>query len=64
MEEPVENEKESEELQVYAWRIEQLAKLGLPSLIADRVANDVDWHDVARLVDRGCPLDLAVEIAR
>jgi hypothetical protein len=64
MEEPFENEKESEELQVYAWRIEQLAKLGLPSLIADRVANDVDWHDVARLVDRGCPLDLAVEIAR
>jgi hypothetical protein len=64
MEEPIEIENESEEVRVYAWRIEQLGKLGLSSLIADAVANVVDWHEVARLVDKGCPPELAVEIAR
>jgi len=64
MQEPIEIEHESEEVRVYAWRIEQLGKLGLSSLIADAVANVVDWHEVARLVDRGCPPELAVEIAR
>ena len=64
MEAPVEIQEESEEVRVYAWRIEQLGKLGLSSVIADAVANLVDWHDVARLVDQGCPPELAVEIAR
>jgi hypothetical protein len=58
------SENETEELQIYAWRIEQLWRLGLPSAIADEVVNVVDWHDVARLVDRGCPPELALEIAR
>ena len=60
----IEIEKESEEIRVYAWRVEQLAKLGLSSVIADVVANCVDWHEVARLVQKGCPPDLALEIAR
>jgi hypothetical protein len=60
----IEIEKESEELRVYAWRVEQLAKLGLSSMIADAVANLVDWHEVARLVQKGCPPELALEIAR
>ena len=60
----IESTKESEETRVYAWRIEQLAKLGLPTLIADAVASLVDWHDVARLVEKGCPPELALEIAR
>jgi len=66
MEEPIdiEIEKESEEVRVNAWRVEQLGKLGLSSAIADAVANVVDWHDVARLVERGCPPELALEIAR
>ena len=64
MEELVEIEKESEEVRVYAWRIEQLGKLGLSSVIADAVADVVDWHDVARLVAKVCPPELAVEIAR
>jgi hypothetical protein len=64
MEEPFEFEQECEEVRVYAWRIEQLGRLGLSSVIADAVANVVDWHEVARLVDRGCPPELAVEIAR
>jgi hypothetical protein len=66
MEEPIdiEIEKESEEVRVYAWRVEQLGKLGLSTLIADAVANLVDWHEVARLVQKGCPPELALEIAR
>jgi hypothetical protein len=66
MEEPtdVAIDKESEEIRVYAWRVEQLAKLGLSTVIADVVANVVDWHEVARLVEKGCPPELALEIAR
>jgi hypothetical protein len=60
----IEIEKESEETRVYAWRVEQLAKLGLSTVIANAFATFVDWHDVARLVERGCPPDLALEIAR
>ena len=60
----IEIEKESEEIRVYAWRVEQLAKLGLSTVIADVVANCVDWHEVARLVQKGCPPELALEIAR
>ena len=60
----IEIEKESEELQVYRWRIEQLEKLGVSSLIADAVANLVDWHEVARLVHEGCQPELALAIAR
>ena len=60
----IESAKESEETRIYAWRVEQLAKLGLSTVIADAVANLVDWHEVARLVQRGCPPELALEIAR
>jgi hypothetical protein len=59
----IEIERESEEGRVYAWRVEQLANLGLSTTIADAVATIVDWHDVARLVQRGCPPELALEIA-
>jgi hypothetical protein len=38
--------------------------LGLSTLIADAVATSVDWHEVARLVEKGCPTELALEIAR
>ena len=65
MEELIDIEPEtSEEARVNAWRIEQLANLGLSTLIASAVATFVDWHDVARLVEKGCPPDLALEIAR
>jgi hypothetical protein len=60
----IEIEKESEEVRVNAWRVEQLAKLGLSTMIADAVATFVDWHEVARLVEKGCPPELALEIAR
>jgi hypothetical protein len=60
----IESAKECEETRVYAWRVEQLAKLGLSTIVADAVASFIDWHEVARLVQKGCPPELALEIAR
>jgi hypothetical protein len=47
---------------VHAWRVRQLARLGLAWPVAEAVADRVDWHDVAKLVQRGCPAALAVTI--
>jgi len=47
---------------VHAWRVSQLVRLGLASLVADAIADQVDWHEVAKLVRRGCPASLAVAI--
>ena len=58
------DETASEALVVRAWRAEQLCRLGLPYVIAEALADLVDWHAVAELVDRGCELGLAVEIVR
>jgi hypothetical protein len=33
-------------------------------MIASAVASVVDWHEIARLVERGCPPELALEIVR
>jgi hypothetical protein len=49
---------------VREWRAEQLEQLGLSRLIAQASAAIVDWHDVARLVARGCSPELALEIVR
>jgi hypothetical protein len=53
-----------EDLAVWQWRAQQLHSLGLSWLIAHAFAMVVDWHDVARLVDRGCSPELALEIVR
>jgi hypothetical protein len=47
---------------VHAWRVRQLTRLGLAPPVAEAVADQVDWHDVARLVRRGCPATLALAI--
>jgi hypothetical protein len=47
---------------VHAWRVSQLTRLGLDWSIAEAVADRVDWHAVAKLVRRGCPVSLAVAI--
>jgi hypothetical protein len=47
---------------VHAWRVSRLARLGLAWPVAEAVADRVDWHDVAKLVQRGCPAALAVAI--
>ncbi len=53
-----------EDTAVHAWRVTQLTRLGLSACIADTVADNVDWHDVARLVRLGCPASLAVAILK
>jgi hypothetical protein len=62
MNEPI--EMQSEEVRVHAWRVEQLGNLGLSTFIAEAAADFVDWHEIAPLVDKGCPPELALEIAR
>jgi predicted component of type VI protein secretion system len=57
-------EESEEEARTYAWRVEQLAGLGLSHVIASAVASFVDWHEIARLVERGCSPELALEIVR
>ena len=54
----------TETLVVREWRAEQLRRLGLPSVVADVFADDVDWHALSALIERGCPLGLALEIVR
>jgi hypothetical protein len=36
----------------------------LALFIAEAAADVVDWHELVALVDRGCPPELALEIAR
>lgn len=60
----IEIEESEEDARVYAWRVEKLSELGLSKVIASAVATFVDWHEIARLVDRGCSPELALEIVR
>ena len=60
----VETEESEVDGLVYEWRVEQLSGLGLSHVIASAVASFVDWHEIARLVERGCSPDLALEIVR
>ena len=52
-----------DDLLVHAWRVSQLRRLGVPELLAEVHADHVDWHQIARLVQRGCPARLAIRIA-
>jgi len=61
---PRQNAADHEDQRVYAWRVAQLVRLGVPWSLAQTVAAEVDWHQVARLVRRGCPPRLALEIVR
>jgi hypothetical protein len=47
---------------VHAWRVGRLTGLGVALLVAEAVADRVDWHEVATLVLRGCPASPAVAI--
>jgi hypothetical protein len=55
----VEREKQA----VHNWRVAQLRRLGVPGTLAEVHADRVDWHQIARLLERGCPLRLALRIA-
>jgi hypothetical protein len=49
---------------VHEWRVRQLTRQGIPWPLAQAVADHVDWHQVARLVQHGCPPLLALNIVR
>jgi hypothetical protein len=50
-------------LLVHDWRVSQLTRLGIPGPLAEVYADRIDWHQIARLVQRGCPPRLALRIA-
>jgi hypothetical protein len=54
---------DGEELLVHNWRVDRLTRLGVPGSLAEVYADRLDWHQVARLVQRGCPPRLALRIA-
>ena len=58
------DERRDEEVLTHEWCTEQLQSLGLATLLAERFASVVDWHEVADLVERGCSPELALEIVR
>ena len=49
---------------VHEWRVARLADLGIPWPVAEAAAGQVDWHQMAALVQRGCPPWLALRILR
>jgi hypothetical protein len=49
---------------VHEWRVRQLTRLGIPWSLAQAAAGHAGWHQVARLVRRGCPPRLALQIVR
>ena len=53
---------DGEELLVHNWRVTRLTRLGVPGSLAEVYADRLDWHQVARLVQRGCPPRLALRI--
>jgi len=53
-----------DDLLVHQWRVTRLTRLGIPRLLAQAVADHVDWHQVARLVRLGYPPRLALNIVR
>jgi hypothetical protein len=52
------------EVVVHEWRVAQLIRLGIPAPLAETAADRVDWHQVAKLIQRGCPPLLALRIVR
>jgi hypothetical protein len=53
---------DGDELRVHNWRVTRLTLLGVPGSLAEVYADRLDWHQVARLVQLGCPPRLALRI--
>jgi hypothetical protein len=47
---------------VHGWRVARLTRLGVPVTLAEPYADQIDWHEIAALVRRGCPPLLALRI--
>jgi hypothetical protein len=60
----IDQERSGERQLVHEWQADQLRQLGLSWALAFTFAPLVDWHEVAGLVERGCPPLVAVEIVR
>ena len=54
---------EHDEPRVHHWRAAQLRRLGVPAPLAEVYAARIDWHQIAWLIQRGCPPRLALRIA-
>ena len=61
---PVRHETIETQDPVHEWRAAGLARLGIPRPVAETAADHVDWHQLAALVQRGCPPWLALRILR
>ena len=61
---PSRREAIDHELTVRSWRVAQLGRLGIPGPLAEIYSNHVDWHQIARLVQRGCSPRLALRVVR
>jgi len=46
---------DEEELLVHNWRVDRLTRLGIPRSLAEVYADRLDWHQVARRVQRDWP---------
>ena len=55
---------DNDDVLVHEWRVRQLTGLGIPWSLAQAAASHVDWHQVVKLVRRGCPPRLALQIVR
>ena len=55
---------EDEDLLVHDWRVARLVQFSIPRSLAEVYADHIDWHQIARLVQRGCPPRLALSIVR
>jgi hypothetical protein len=59
---PLHEAIDHDDLLVQEWRVTQLIRLGVPWSLAQAAPGHVDWHQVAKLVRRGCPPRLALQI--
>jgi hypothetical protein len=46
---------EHSEPPVHHWRASQLRQLGIPAALAGVYAGRIDWPQIARLIQLGCP---------
>jgi hypothetical protein len=53
-----------DDLLVHNWRVSRLRHLGIPGPLAEVHADHLDWHQIAKLVQHGCPPRLALRIVR
>lgn len=57
------NDPEDVDQRVLGWRLQTLLGLGVPLPLAEKLAAaPVDLHEYARLVARGCSVEIAAEI--